>query len=58
MTIAAPLKYQSDFLRLLEMPLINCKIAYELRRVRHFVLVLGDVENNNVNSSNIIFTYF
>ena len=25
--------------------------------MRHFVLALGDVENNNVSSSNIIFTF-
>ena len=30
-TIAVPLKYLSNFWRLLEMPLINCKVELKLR---------------------------
>ena len=40
--IAAPLKYLSDFWRLLKMPLINCKVELKLKWAKYCVLsVMG-----------------
>ena len=36
--IAVPLKYLSNFWRLLEMPLINCKIKLSLKRIENCIL--------------------
>ena len=53
-TIAAPLKYLSSFRRLLEIPLISCKVKLKLKWTKHCVLVAAGVENANPNSKNIV----
>ena len=57
-TIVEPLKYLSNFWRLLEMLLFNCKV--ELARIwtkRCVSSVLGnDTDNDNADFNNIIFT--
>ena len=42
--IAVPLKYLSNFWRLLEMPLINCKVELSLRWYEH--CILSSARNN------------
>ena len=49
-------KYQSNVWRLLEMPLINCKIELKLKWTNHCVLATGSNDNYDINSDNIIFT--
>ena len=59
MAIAVPLKYLSNFWRLLEIPLINCKVELKLKWTKYCVsTVAGDENeiNNNNNANNIIFT--
>ena len=53
---AVPLKSLSDFWRLLKMPLINCKVDLKLKWTKHCVLASDDVENDNADSNNIIFS--
>ena len=53
--IAAPLKYLSDFWRLLEVPLINCKVELNLKWTRYCALSAADADVND-NDGNIIFT--
>ena len=58
--IAVPLKYLSNFWRLIEMTLIKCKVELKLRWTKHYILpVLGVVNADNdydSNADNIIFT--
>ena len=54
-TIAAPLKYLSNFWRLLEVPLINCKVELNLKWTRYCALSAADGDVND-NDGNIIFT--
>ena len=54
--IAGSLKYLSNFRKSLEMLLINCKIELKLKWMNHCVLSANVNENDNANSSNIIFT--
>ena len=57
--IAVPLKYQSNFWRSLEIPLINCEVELKLRWTKHCALSVLDVANDDnddgANSNNIIF---
>ena len=60
-TIAAPLKYLSNFWRSPEMPLINCKVELKLDWAKYCVLSAAgnDNVNNNENDNdgnNVIFT--
>ena len=56
-TIAVPLKYLSNFWRLLEMPLINCKVEVKLNWTKYCVLSAAGVDNVNGNYDySIIFT--
>ena len=57
LTIAVSLKYQSNFWRSLEMPLINCKVKLKIKWTKHCVLAAAGVDSvNNNNNINIIFT--
>ena len=38
------------------MLLINCKVELKLRWIKHHVLAVAGVENDDTNSNNIIFT--
>ena len=40
-----PLKYLSNFWRILEMPLINCEINHQLRWSKDCILVAGTAAN-------------
>ena len=53
--IAAPLKYLSNFWRLLEVPLINCKVELNLKSTRYCALSAADADVND-NDDNIVFT--
>ena len=56
-TIAVPSKYLSNFWRLLEMPLINCKVEVKLNWTNYCVLSAAGVNNVNGNYDySIIFT--
>ena len=56
-TIAVPSKYLSNFWRLLEMPLINCKVEVKLNWTNYCVLSAAGVDNVNGNYDySIIFT--
>ena len=57
-TIFVPLKYLSSFWRLLEMPLINCKIELKLKWTKYCVLSSNGNDNGNINNNgdNISFT--
>ena len=56
-TIAVPLKYLSNFWRLLEMPVINWKVELKLKWSKYSVLLPAGNDNVNDNDSeNIIFT--
>ena len=52
-TLLVPLT--SNFLRSLEMPLINCKVEFKLRQPKYCVLSAGGNDNDNDQSKNIIF---
>ena len=57
--IAVPLKYLSNFWKLLEIPLINCKLELKLKWTKYSVLSAAGNENNineDANVNNIIFT--
>ena len=54
-TIALLLKYLSNFWQSLEMSLINCKVEFKLRWIKHCVLASASVEHNNIDSNKIIF---
>ena len=43
--IMVPLKYLSNFLRTLEMPLINCEIVLESKWSRNCIIVAGTANN-------------
>ena len=49
------LKYLSNFWRLPEMALINCKIELKLQWTKHCVLAATVLNNADTNSNNIIF---
>ena len=53
-TIVLPLKYLSNFLRLLEMLLINCKVELKLKLTKHCVLATGGNDDDDANSNNFI----
>ena len=55
--IAVPLKYLSNFWRLLEMSLINCKVELKLKWTNYCVLSAAGTDNVNGNDddNNIIF---
>ena len=55
-TIAVPLKYLSDFWRLLEMPLINCKIELKLKSTKYCVFSAAGANVNGNDDDNNIFT--
>ena len=55
-TIAVALKYLSNFLQPLKMPLINCKVELKVRWVKYFVLAKNDDDYDDANPSNIMFT--
>ena len=55
-TIVVPLKYLSNFWRLLEMPLINYKIELKLRYTKYCVFSAAGADNTNDNPNNIIST--
>ena len=55
-TIAAPLKYLSNFGRSLEMPLVNCKVELKLKWTKYCVLAAAGAGNVDANSNNIIVT--
>ena len=55
-TVAVPLKCLSNFWRLLEMPLINCKVELELKWTKCCVLSAAGNDNTNAKPNNIIFT--
>ena len=42
-----PLKYLSNFLKTLEMPLTNCEISLQLKWSKKFILVSGTAANQN-----------
>ena len=42
-----PLKYLSNFLRALEMPLIICKTSLQLRWSKNYIQVAGTAANQN-----------
>ena len=57
-TISVPLKYLSNFWRLLEILLINCKVKLKLKWTKYCVFSAGGTENDvndNDNANNIIF---
>ena len=53
-----PLEYLSNFWRLLEMPLINCKVELKLTWTKSCVLSVAGIDNVNSNDedNNNIFT--
>ena len=53
-----PLEYLSNFWRLLEMPLINCKVELKLTLTKYCVLSVAGIDNVNSNDedNNNIFT--
>ena len=55
-TLAVPLKYLSNYWRSLEIPLINCKVELKLKWTKYCVLATGGNDNDDANSSSIIFT--
>ena len=50
------LKYLSIFWRLLEVPLIHCKVELKLKWTKYCVLTAVGADNDNANPNNIIFT--
>ena len=56
-TIFVPLKYLSNFWKLFEIPLVNCKVQQKLRRKKCCVLSVDGTDNVNDNDddNNIIF---
>ena len=55
-TFAVPLKYLSNFRRLLEMPLLNCKVELNLKWTKYCVFSAAGNDNTNANPNNIINT--
>ena len=53
-----PLKYLSNFWKLLEISLINCKVEFRLKLTKYCVLLAADVGNINGNDGDniILFT--
>ena len=55
-TIAAQLKYLSNFWRSLETSLINFLLELNLKWTKYCVLIASGADNNDANSNNIFFT--
>ena len=55
-TFAVPWKYLSNFRRLLEMPLLNCKVELNLKWTKYCVFSAAGNDNTNANPNNIINT--
>ena len=56
-TIVVPLKNLSNFWRLIEMLLINCKVELKFKWKKHCVLAaFGNDNTNDGNTGNMIFT--
>ena len=53
--IAVPLKYLSNFWRLLEIPLVNCKIALSLKWIKNCVLTSAVIGANAAGVDSAIF---
>ena len=53
-TISLPLKYLSNFWRLLEMPLIDCRVELKFKWTKYCVLSGSNI-NEDANVNNIIF---
>ena len=51
-----PSEYLSNFWRLLEIPLINCKVELKLRWTKYCVLSVAGIDNVNSNDEDNIFT--
>ena len=54
MVITVPLKYSSNFWRLLKKPLINCKVELKPRWTKYCVLSVAGTEIANGNDYNSI----
>ena len=52
LTIAAPLKYLSNFCRSLETPLINWKVELKVKWTKYCVLSAAGNDNGNDNDDN------
>ena len=55
-TITVSLKYLSNFWRLFEMPLVNCKVELKLKWTKYCILIAAGADNVDANSNNVIFT--
>ena len=55
--IVVPLKYLSNFIRSLEMPLINCKIHLELNWNNDCVMYVADTYADGDNANNTETTF-
>ena len=55
-TIAVPLRYLSNFWWSNEISLINSKVEWKLKWMKHWVLAIGGHDHDDANSNNIIFT--
>ena len=53
--IAISIKYLNNFSKWLEIPLINRKFTLKIKRTNHFALSANDNDNDDPNSTNIIF---
>ena len=56
MATAVPLKYLNNFWRILEIPLINCKIKLKLKWTKYCFLSAVGADNNDANFRSISFT--
>ena len=56
MATAVPLKYLNNFWRILEVPLINCKIKLKLKWTKYCFLSAVGADNNDANICSISFT--
>ena len=54
--IVVTLKYLSNFFRLIEISMINCKVELKLKWKMFWVLVMAGANNGNANSNTIFFT--
>ena len=50
---SVPLKYQSNFWKSLEMPLINCKVEMKLIWTSRCVLFAAGADNDDANPNNV-----
>ena len=56
MATAVPLKYLNNFWRILEIPLINCKIKLKLKWTKYCFLSAVGADNNDANFRSISFS--